>query len=279
MDSTTQKVLMYNSGAADLGPLITTIQKEIYEVLLNRWKLSLETTHDFLAGFLKRIPTLIQNFNWIGKPFGAYLYSTLKFYVKKYLNNKNFLNKKRIYFEVPLEDRPLEGEYVTQAVYSEVREKDDTQLTLAIRKNQTGVVTRRIIYLLLKAAWNVDDRILELTSEKTSVPVHDLFLLVEKAKEFLRPKAEKREKLYNIRGTCIAKIFQIQNLLQEGGDPGSIGKLQADENKWRFRMQRAENLLKRIKLVPSHSEIASILNISKSTIDSLAIAMKPYLPV
>ena len=277
LTSLTHAVLLYQYNGVGQEELIRRIAQKVYTYPRGRMGWNEDDCSDFFCDFFPKLPNLVKRFTFQGKPFEAYLCTTLKWQLKSFATRKSQNTiKARMVTE--------EGFGSVEACYSEPVEIEMDCVTEAPPRYSSGVrevlridmdgrirdeVSRkRLLFLAMKGAFYVDGNMLGRVAEVTG---YRFGWLVTCAEELVCRLGKRRERLSLLRvrrNHCYFRIYYIHERLAIEIDMTERTFLFRNLNQERFRLTRLIEEINRIPLAPTHHDIADVLSVPKGSVDS-----------
>jgi len=232
---------------------------------------------EFLCYFYRRIPGMIQRFQYSGSPFEALLKVTLRFQMKSFALE---LKKRRIEAKVLASrdfwDRTIEQAY---SLPEEEEEEDSkpTQISLRLRErlglNDQGLIIdksmrRKLLLLVLREADRVSESLLVHLLTLTGYERSWVTEKIEMVKTLSFQLEGRRNTFRHRRNLMLFNIYCLQEELLETPDPVERQILLDKLARERKSLLKAENGLRRVPQSPTHLQLAEILEMPRGTVNS-----------
>jgi hypothetical protein len=127
---------------------------------------------------------------------------------------------------------------------------------------------KRLLFLTVKCAWEVDDAITQKVAHKLGVPSLWLETLLHKARATLEPQRLSLERLVGMINETWGRILYIEAELCSDCNPQTRLKQEQRIAQQRQRFHRLLARKARMKPLVAHKDIASLLRLPKGSIDS-----------
>jgi hypothetical protein len=270
METLTQEVMRFKETGDGWDSLSRRIYLYAYRFPGNWTDWDEDRCSDFFLSFLPRIPGLVKRY----KPdfsFETYLASSLRWYMKTYLEAQ----AGREHYERWSEEEFKE----TAAAESRGRPEDrifneesaDGTVPFAVdARGRLADLTlrRRILYVLLLRAADVDDHRLPYLARLVDVDEEWLFDIVRKARELVAGNIERRSRLQERRNEC---WYLLDGARHRAGSACESDRRAAWEKKartWKNRYSTAVELIRHLNVTPTHHDIGRMLHVPAGTVSS-----------
>ena len=277
LTSLTQAVLRHQCTGTGGDDLVRRIALEIYTYPRRRLGWEEDDCSDFFSYFYPKLPALIRRFTYQGKPFEAYLCTTLKWQLKTFAARKH-LNavKSRVVSEEgfggveTLYSAPVEAESLEIAESSPVYPE---KIRRVFHIEPDGVIRnevwrKRILFLTMKGAFDLDaptvDRVAGLTGYERN-------WLAGCAQELVARMATRHDRLHALcarRNHAYFRIYYLHERLSSPNSPANRDNLLRILSNERKRLSRAIDDINRVPRTPTHHDIAEVLEVPKGSVDS-----------
>lgn len=247
-----------------------------------------DTRSDFLLYFLQnKTSTLLESYNPMISPFGAYVYKTIQTslmtFSKKLQDHKNynkiFIQDSICSYQQQSEDSENSilkiasqepafssvdpNNYIPHLVYRQIFSKASHRL--AVNDSKDRKIKRGILILALKSAWYISDSQINRVSQICSIPTQVITDSVCKLKSRLINKALNRQLIENNRNRAYCFIHNYKMQL-ENKESDSI-KLEQIKKKLDFQTENWNKKTLRLKsgknkIAPTNEEIGEIIGLS-----------------
>lgn len=230
---------------------------------------------DFLAFFYTKIPRLIERYQYSGKPFEAYLYSTMRWQIKNFSIRlqKNRQASTGIYRYMEFEDLYQQPHMIAEP--EQLSEKYQLQQGLKRTLNITkkGQLhkqcwQKRIIFLALKNCTVIEDSLVKKVALAAGIKEDRLFKDLQKLKEKVMSRQSRYRQLTERHNQLYAYSLLLHEKIRLCNDQQTRNDLCIQLKKREEQKKRIKNQIRKLRFLPSHSEISKIMKIPKGTIDS-----------
>ena len=262
---------LYTNYAAGLlkkedfeSAIFRTLQEDIQRFGLVGW--NREDSDDYLSSLYLRISRAINAYQEQGASFESYIGSLVRLTAKEYRSRqvRGYLEETAAWItqipEMHVCENELEyNEYATGETESQAKLKNPRQLLI----------------LLLKCCNHVSPDFLERVSPKLGIEPEELDSMIGCLKE----QWEKREMDIMLMRERINRQFYRCILLEKKlkamqEDSIAAQRLQKQLEQRRGRLMRARRRLARVRRTPSNHQIAKLLGLAKSTVDTVLYNLK-----
>lgn len=249
-----------------------------------------DTRSDFLLYFLqKKAQQLLENYNPLISPFGAYIYKTIQTsrmtFCSKLSEKSNYSqicfedSKNSFYEQMEYTENQVtdvaepakkfdlhsESQEIPQIVFKRIFQKAPHRL--AVAESQDRKLKRGILILALKSAWYINDEQIQKVSTFCQIPPSVLTTTVCRLKSGLITKALNRKIIEDNRNRAYSFVRNYRMQLAQG--EGSMDKIKFKRIQKKLDFQFESWFSKNTKLQsgslrisPSNSEVASALGLT-----------------
>ncbi len=254
--------------------LIGKISGIVYRYPRNHLGWDEDDVGDFFCMFFPKIEGLISRFSYTGKPFEAYLASSIRWQMKTFTRQRAVFHARQEVIQAECRNWYRTGEpSVEDSVIGEQERSYNSQVTKAFGIGHDGRISdpsqgRRFVYLVLRNAELADDSLIEHAARLSGMDSDHLLgcstelrQIIAKRKARHLSMAEKRDSLYT-------RIQQLAIQLDREDEPGRIEKYRRQIQCARDRHGKIVTKLKSVSLLPTHKDIGDVLGVPKGSIDS-----------
>ncbi|MEW5816176.1 MAG: hypothetical protein AB1798_12375 [Spirochaetota bacterium] len=269
-ESITFAILEYQKTGKGLESIIQKISTDIYLYPRKRFCWDEDDSSDFFCYFYPKIPGLVSRFQFTGKPFEAYLSTTLKWQLKTFASEKK--RRSAMY-------RILNNEefwYIKEET-SLYTEKPDLNIPPSVKKvlkvssnNRVNDLSsrRRILYLAMKGSLQITGHLIECVSIITGYKQDWLFDCIEKLTSRMEARKKRIAALEAKRNKSLFKIFYLHEQLVKEYENENRSRVFLELIKEKKRIAEAMDEISRVPLTPTHRDIAEVLGVPKGSVDS-----------
>ena len=282
MDQLTGQVLSYQRTGQGGTYLYEEIMRRVYAYPARCFGLKEDDCGDFLLHFYPRIPLTIQRFRNRGRPFSAYLYSTLRYQIRTYVAARNRENLRRatadtaVICNTVFDPEEIAEQAPEYPLDREPRVTFRTELDAVLNALNSvprtriacGATARRIVILAMKCCLNLNEHDL---AELSLVTGHDRNELHDGWLELRACMHLRISRIMVLQERRSAAYFTMQYLymrLEQTQNPRVVAYLKRSVSAHRARYYSAHQRLQTVPLTPSNKEIATALRIPKGSVDS-----------
>ena len=274
MSDLTREVMTCQRRGCGKQALVSKIAGIVYRYPAKHYGWDEDDIGDFFCGFFPKIEGLIDRFTFGGKPFEAYLASSIRWQMK------TFARKKAMY---RAKEEAMRNEYrtghpcVTEPEYgywaprAESTLSPDVAQALQIGPDfriQDPARARRFVYLMLRNAAFVDDSLIEHTAELCGVDANLLLGHATELRQWLRKKIDRHRELAERRSSLHFRIQYLRTLLEDETEYDRRKKMQWQIDIAQERIEKTRRALSELSLLPTHKDIGEVLGVPKGSIDS-----------
>ena len=274
----TRAVLNYQDTGEGWDDLRKKITVYAYE-FPHRWTdWDEDRCSDFFLAFYPKIPGLVRRF----RPqftFETYLACSLRWFIKTFLI---YLSERQHHAEW------LEREMTDRMDELSVEEEDEEAAwnpeVCPLEIDGTGrvanpVIRRRVLFAFLLHIDDIEISRLPGAAALMGVDADWLLGVMEELREFITHKLERREELRRRRNECWYKMEAAESRAEVEGPYDEISRRTWERRTrtWRSRYDTAAEGLRRLRIKPSHNDIAQVLNLPEGTVASGIFLLKKHL--
>ena len=232
----------------------------VYSELPRKFKLDPDEAGNFFCEFYPKIRKLIQQFEYRGCPFEAYLYTTLRWQVLSYKKQlcRQRLNRQLFTYE-SFWELHQEEPYCSEPIPSKVPPHIH---------NSFKTYRKRLIYVALRECEYLDNSLMEAIIQYASIDRRwflNCVMALRRRVELRRHRLDRARLYYN---TCLYRYYLLQLRVHNSDSPDKLAYYRSEIDKNRSRLRRVCRQLKKMHVHPTNREIAEVLNVPKGSIDS-----------
>ncbi len=299
MESITDQILRYKRTGAGLETIVNRIGLYVYYRYPSRKSLTEDERSDFFLYFFPKIPSLIERFVYTGKPFDAYLNTSLKWQLKTFRAGR-FQREKRyrcvgrsLFWYSAEEGDPFTafGEQpfprpAAPVPFDRGRALENADIPWRIRRafriGKDGLIhdppcQRRLLLLILKSAYQIEPEQVEILAVIGGFEPELILSLVD----CLRARVFRREPRFREldvrRNLALSRLFRAEESLFRAADPRERERLSDLIADSRSRLSGYLKELRNLITCPTNREVAELLGIPKGTVDSALYNVKKAL--
>lgn len=283
-ENLTDQVLEYKRTGAGLQKVIRRAALIVYSYPRRRLRWNDDDSSDFFCLFFPKIRRLVERFEYTGKPFEAYLLTTVHWQLKSFAAQRALERARRKVIEreqveqlrdaVP-RPRPWPEAVCEPASIDQFRfgASDARSLLQDMKVGRDGrvvseVYRRRIVILAMKgiALLNHDD--LCYLAEITGYDLEWIEWCRDQLWSRLEARRARISELRRRRNTAYFRIYYLNERLIGGPDGMDKSHLLTMIAFERECLERAQERLARLNMCPTHHDISEVLGIPKGSVDS-----------
>ena len=268
----TQMVLRYQKTGRSLEKLTQTIAGIVYSYPRTNLGWDEDDASDFFCSYFPKIRGLVDRFRFTGKPFEAYLSTCIRWQLKTFAA-RNAARK--------VQNQMIRHEYCdwyeTRTHAAEEVLEDEKPYGSMVRKilriGKNGVIeskphSQRLTYLILRNSMQIDDAILHKTANLTGTDEDELLGCVTELRQRLNKKMLIYGNLINRRNRAHVRIQLLHGLLAQETDDDRRAQYVHELTKEQSRFEKITREIGIISLVPTHKDIAEVMDVPKGSVDS-----------
>jgi len=278
----TRDVLNGRRHAGQRRILIEKISRIVYAYPKKHLHWDDDDSADFFCDFYPKIEGLIDRFTYQGKPFEAYLASSVRWQLKTFA-------KKRVMQHA--ESRAIcdeSGFWYVHDAEAEYRRPDGracnptidehaddrfTEVARVLKIEQEGKIgdpawSRRLLYLLLRNVVYIDDSLIEHCARISGYDPDFILGRAAELKERLAGKQHRYRMLLEKRNTLHIRLLQLGSLLSNETDGERLSNYEKQITSVKARIAKLSADIKSSPLLATHKDIAEVLGTAKGSVDS-----------
>lgn len=268
----TKQIIHFKKTGNGLDALKKQISLLVYRYPRKRQGWDEDDASDFFCYFFPKIENLLHRFEYRGKPFEAYLITTIKWQLKSFASHKALDKIKR--------------RVVSNEQYQEVRESAEyaaderidleppaVRIRRILKTGEKGIIhnpagSRRILILAMKGVYFLNREDLKQVAHLTGSKLE----WIERCRDILWERLEKRrrriDELRSRRNNAYFRMHYMYQRLEIETEPAKRSRLFSILMQEKHRLQRARKALSRVPKTPTHTDISEVLEIPKGSVDS-----------
>jgi hypothetical protein len=286
----TERVLEFQRTGRDREAIVCDVAKRIYEYPRKKCRLDEESASEFFVRVYPKVAAMIQRFRYVGRPFESYLSSTLMYQIRSFTQDRSRRELEwevsanpTLWDEIPCDERALRTLRPLSQPPCPVDPGPwdllDPPLRQALSIGADGTIhsvqaRRRFLILCLKSAHVLADADIAAVSRIAGYPQTWVFNAVEGLRDRARQRTHRVEVYTGRRNRAYYGLRVIEARLWREVDPDRRRELDARRERLMGTVTRCHHVISRIKLAPSHRQVAEALGIPKATVDSTIHRLK-----
>ncbi|MBN2049170.1 MAG: hypothetical protein JW760_01895 [Spirochaetales bacterium] len=270
MTDLTKKVLACRESGEGYEDLVREISLITYHYPKRKYGWNEDQCGDFFCSLIRRIPGLIERFEYSGIQFESYLYSTLTWQMKTFSDQR----KKQSAYDRVLA-APSFSLLQESPGYSapESPEIPPPELIQHLKIDSRGIirdrtVSLRVICMILRNSEFMDDAMVSQASRLCGCTPEWLEACIIHLRERMADRRSAVEELQRKRSRCFLRVCMLQDTLRRETDADTISLFLRQLKEEQQVLSSLTQQISRYPLYPSHREIAQVLGIPKGTVDS-----------
>ncbi|MBN1685976.1 MAG: hypothetical protein JW852_04930 [Spirochaetales bacterium] len=286
----TREVLSKRGNAAGRRILIDKISRFVYSYPKKHLHWDDDDTGDFFCVFYPKIEGLIDRFTFQGKPFEAYLVSSIRWQMKTFAKKRVMQHSEHRAIKdesdfwqkcgAPENTNPDGGVYYspddqTPEVYS-------AEVSRVLKIESRGKISdpawaRRLLYLMLRSVTFVDDSLMEHTARLCGFDPGYILGCATELRQRLDEKRERQRVQIERRNSLHVRILQLTALMSDETDADRLEHYRKRLTAAKARIDKTNRDLRSMPVLPTHKDIAEVLETAKGSVDSgLYYLMKAF---
>lgn len=269
----TEKVLRYQQTGQGLEQLIQIIAGIIYTYPRKYLGWDEDDASDFFCSYFHKINGLVNRFCYAGKPFEAYLSSSIRWQMKTFTARKAARNVQQQIIKYEYHGWYQSRHYAATELVAEGETTYLPEVTKILKINKDGIIRSkayalRLIYLVLRSSMQVSDALLQKTAKLTGINEDRLLGCATELRQKLNKRLEKYGNLVNRRNKAHVRIQQLHGLLARETDSERSIRYMQELATERMRFAKIIGEIGTMSFMPTHKDIAEVLGVPKGTVDS-----------
>ena len=273
----TEAVMAYKNSGKGWQDLYERICVFAYEFPVKWSSWDEDRRGDFFLFFMPKIRGIVSRYRPVYS-FETYLSCTIRWNMKTFAEKKAVqeryvswtVEESERQTEITLTDNPgLSGEFHSLIDDGSLEDDCPFDLDEEGRLRDPAFRRRLLFVVLLRAADIPEDRIPALAN-LTGVDINWLEQRAKTARDLVKAKVEKREKLQRRRNEC---WYHLNGALIRAASDGAAGTdsrstWEKKASTWRRRYATACESLRRLNVTPSHEEVGRLMDVPPGTVSS-----------
>lgn len=237
---------------------------------------------DFFCSFYPKIEGIIDRFMYRGKPFEAYLASSIRWQLKTFAKKKAMQraedqavrNESKFWYNCELHAHREATEGASRSLMVEEQSKEYTAgLSQALRIGSDGKIgdpawSRRFIYLLLRNVTYIDDSMIDHAAMLCGLKPEYILGCATELRARLEEKKHRHSFLMEKRNRLHIRVLQLRTMISSETDHERLMEYRKQIRSAEIRIEKTDRELKTSALLPTHKDIASVLGVAKGSVDS-----------
>lgn len=269
----TREVLHFRYSIKTKRDLVVRVANIVYTYPHNHSGWDEDDVGDFFCMFYPKIEGLIENFEYRGKPFEAYLASSIKWQMKTFSRRKAVLNAREEVIRTECTNTYRSELRGHSSWVNDVSPEYDPEVAKALGIGANGVISdpavgKRFALLALRNSALVDDSIIEHAARLSGIAPD---ILLGCATELREAVAKRKARYIKMSKRRDALYTRIQHLTCLSGRETESSQLATYKKQIRFAKGRYDKIVKELQtatFLPTHREISEVLGVPKGSVDS-----------
>jgi hypothetical protein len=278
--SLTEKVLYFQETGKGFHALLDDLCLKIYTYPKVKYGLTDDDCSNFYLFFVPKLKKIAQTYKNTGNTFETYFNSVLFWRLKSYL-------KKRKIFGYAWRTSTINDLWIPEQkgnsvieIYLHITENDTLADIFMIDENgriKSNAGKRQFLIFILKKVKDLDLEDISFLSGITGYDIYWLTEIVENLKDSLSHQFLRLARFRARRNRAFCRLKYLEKRIKSEVDKLIKDRLKAKIERARETMKTAIDVISRIRLSPTHKEIAALFNVPKGTIDSLFLRLRKKL--
>jgi len=231
-----------------------------YDYMYGNRRLTEDEAGDYFCKCYTKILELIDSFTYQGKPFEAYLFISLRWYILHY---KRKGVKEKLSWTVFSHNSFWEVDQY-EPFYGPEGSGIETETLPEL--NTTS--KRRLVYLALRESEYLTHSMVEEIVSATHIDRRWFLNCVMALKEKIEKRHARLEAAKRYRNRYFYRYHMLQLLLQQCPDPKNRGRIQTQLEEIKRKLDHTAERIRGMHVHPTNREISEVLKVPKGTIDS-----------
>ena len=278
----THEVLSGREERGSRRDLIEKISRIVYSYPKKHLKWDDDDVGDFFCTFFPKIEGIIDRFIFTGKPFEAYLASSIRWQLKTFAKKKAMQRaedrvikeESQFWYMCDLQAQrcyPIPG--AGSLMVEDHQGGYSAEVSRVLRIESDGRIgdpawARRFLYLLLRNVTIIDDSLLEHAAGLSGFEPDYILGCATELRERLEEKKNRCRLLSEKRNTLYIRILQLAGLMSEETESGRRSDYQRQIGLAKNRIKKIDRDLQSSSFLPTHMDIAEVLGVAKGSVDS-----------
>ena len=269
----TEKVLRYQETGEGLQTLIRDIALIVYSFPRRAYRWDEDDSSDFFCGFFPKIPAMIRRFSYRGRPFEAYLTTTLRWQLKTHAAKKIAANRQeQLAARYNISWNGLQPSSDPWVLAEEsARYSPEVAKILKVQadgRTRDASAAKRVLFLLMKEVNSVDDWTVNRVSSLTGFDNTWLTGCIAELRGRMAVRVGHYYRLTGRRNQLHLQVGCLHERMATELDLPARLKLAAEIRRMHSRLARTRAELARIHMSPSHKDISEVIGVPKGSVDS-----------
>ncbi len=267
----TEEVLCERKRGKERDELTRKIGILVYSLLKDKYCMNDDDRSKFFCSFYKKLPGLIDRFEFCGKPFELYLNSTLRWNIKTFRTRESrytgmFIAVHKKPFYLVSEENSEKDNFLPDLNITDTAKK-----VLNIEKSNQIIpdaYKSRLFFVYLIECDYLDKRIQDGIIEMIGLNkkwVEDCSL---KLKKKVEERVKRVKSIQNRRNSYFLELHILQEKVVFAENEIEKDEIYKKITKLRYSIKRFNKIIAHAMIHPTHREIAEVLNLPKGTVDS-----------
>jgi mRNA-degrading endonuclease RelE of RelBE toxin-antitoxin system len=275
--SMNQRVLDYQITGAGFDSLVQDLCLTIYSYPKKKLRLTDDDCADFFLFFLTKFRTLLKTYKDQGKPFEYYFNSLLRWKLKTFMQIKRYhrLSGKAMFDQHIWEKET--GRESFKFILSRITRNPHIEGVFHVGENGTikkESEKKQMLFMLLKNAKDISPEDADHIAHLTGFSSRWIYHAVHELHESLASNLHRYTLLQERRNNTFFRIRSLEERLRYEVNQETKDRLKQRIAVLRHRMHNTITTLSRIRLSPTHKDIARVCGFSKGTIDTSLTNLK-----
>jgi hypothetical protein len=278
METLTARVVRYQATGEGREGIERDVAKRVYDYPRRKCGWDEETSSEFFARVFPKVGGMIERFRDVGRPFESYLASMLLYQVRTYAHARR---QSIVAWEAAADPEFWDLSRPAAVASPSGRSRDDLDPALreAFEIGQDGTIhsdraRRRFLVVCLKNAHTLSDSDLSAIARVAGARQEEL----EEAVRVLRGRSLERSRRLALfaerRNRAFSGLRMTDLRLAREIDPGRRRELQERRERLGRTLHSCQRTISRIRLAPTHGQIAAALGMPKASVDSTIYRLK-----
>ena len=276
MDSLTARILRYQRTGREREQILEELSRKIIAFPRRHHRWDDETCADFLSHMYPRVESMIERFTHHGVPFEGYLSTVLTHQSKSFAERRR---RERMRWHLSEDDTMWDSEQTGQSVECPDDPAPDPGALDVFGIGPAGRVTseggrRKLLVAALKHYSRLPDGGIRTLARLTGERESRLHGFVAELHEGLESQRRRLSEYRSRRNQAFSRLNLLERQLRDEIDEAVKQRLRDRCEKLRVTMRRNQDILGRIRAVPTNREVARVLGIPKGSVDSILHRLK-----
>ena len=277
----TRDVLNGRESAESRRELIERIAGFVYTYPKKHLHLDDDDTGDFFCAFYPKIEGLIDRFSYRGRPFEAYLVSSIRWQLKTFAKkrvmqhseHRAVKDESEFWHNCTRTESPEPGSSIYSSSIDDCPGAYSAEVSQVLKIEPGGKISdpawaRRFFYLLLRNVAFIDDSLMEHGARLSGFDPEYILGCANELKERLAEKRERQRILLEKRNSLHVRVLQLNALIAEETEKDRLSSYMKRLTCAKSRLEKTKRDLRSLSLLPTHKDIAEVLGTAKGSVDS-----------